>query len=54
MSDTKQIALASPVVRKLSSIAVLIRNYVIVESLLWIAIWILILFWVGGLIDYLQ
>ncbi len=53
MSDTKQFALASPVVRKLSAVAALIRNYVIVESLLWIAIWIVVWFWLGGLLDYL-
>ncbi len=41
------------VVRKLSAIAALIRNYVIIEAMLWIALWCLAIFWLGGMLDYL-
>ena len=52
MSDRK-LSLSSPIVRKLSDIAVLIRNYVIIEAVLWIAIWCMAIFWIGGMLDYL-
>ncbi len=53
MSDHPLHRLASPIVRKLSAVAALIRNYLIVESLLWIALWCLAIFWLGGMLDYL-
>lgn len=53
MSDKKPRAIAAPVVRKLSAIAALIRNYVIIEAVLWLALWCLAIFWLGGMLDYL-
>ena len=53
MSDRKPHVIEAPVVRKLSAIAALIRNYVIIEALLWIALWCLAIFWLGGMLDYL-
>ncbi len=53
MSVRKTHVIEAPVVRKLSAIAGLIRNYVIIEALLWIALWCLAIFWLGGMLDYL-
>jgi len=53
MSDRNPFALAAPIVGKLSAVAALIRNYVIAESLLWVALWCLAIFWLGGMLDYL-
>ena len=53
MSDSNQFRLAGPIVRKLSAIARLIRRYIILESVLWIALWCLAIFWLGGMLDYL-
>lgn len=53
MSDRRTHGIEARVVRKLSAIAGLIRNYVIIEALLWIALWCLAIFWLGGLLDYL-
>lgn len=53
MSDRQITAIEAPVVHKLSAIAALIRNYVLIEALLWIALWCLASFWLGGMLDYL-
>ncbi len=53
MSNRNLSDLASPIVSKLSAVAALIRNYVIAESLLWVALWCLAIFWLGGMLDYL-
>lgn len=53
MSDRKTQGIESHVAHKLSAIAGLIRNYVIIEALLWIALWCLAIFWLGGMLDYL-
>ena len=53
MSDRNRTALAAPIVGKLSAVAALIRNYVIAEALLWVALWCLGVFWLGGMLDYL-
>ena len=53
MSDRRTHGIEARVVHKLSAIAGLIRNYVIIEALLWIALWCLAIFWLGGMLDYL-
>lgn len=53
MSDRNLNVLASPIVRKLSAVAALIRNYVIIEAVLLTALWCMTVFWLGGMLDYL-
>lgn len=53
MRDRDKNSLAEPIVRKLSAVARLIRNYLLIESALWIAIWCMVVFWLGGMLDYL-
>jgi hypothetical protein len=53
MSDQKTHGIEARVAHKLSAIAGLIRNYVIFEAVLWIALWCMAVFWLGGMLDYL-
>ncbi len=53
MSERQPLSIETPVVRKLSTIASLIRNYVIIEAILWITLWCLAVFWLGAMLDYL-
>ncbi len=53
MRERDAFQLAPDILHKLQGIASLIRKYVLLESALLMGIWCLVIFWIGGLIDYL-
>ncbi len=53
MNTPHKFQLSAPIVAKLRSVARLVRNYLLIETALLIAVWCLSIFWLGGLLDYL-
>ncbi len=53
MNTPQKFQLSTPIVRKLNAVARLVRNYLLIESALLIAVWCFVIFWLGGLLDYL-
>lgn len=51
--ESTQKGLSQPVAEKLAAVAKLIRTYVIADALLLSLLWCLVVFFVGGLLDYL-
>jgi hypothetical protein len=52
-SSSSSLQLSTAITRTFRQLRRLLTRYVATQGLLWIALWLLLVFWLGGLIDYL-